>query len=115
MGYIDGHRKLSGRYERYVDETLGHGETLDSSASSSDNFSVGKVTSVVPLESLRLSWWIRPESSDLAIIKMTHRSKLSSVLGKLLHYNGSRVAVGGIIFELLAAKMNCARAGTSLL
>ena len=43
---------------------------------------------------------------------MTHRRQLSSVLRRLLHDNGSRVVVGGIILEPLAAKMDYARART---
>ena len=113
MGYIDDHRKLSGRHERYVDETLGHGETLDSSASSSDNFSIGTVTYVMPLESLHMSCWIRHDSSDLLITELIHRSRLSSVLQRLLRYNDSRVAVRVIFFDPLAAKTDFARIGTS--
>ena len=108
MGHVDDHRKLAGRHERYVDETLGHRETLDSSASSSDNFSTGTVTFVMPLESL-----IRHDSSDLIITELIHRSRLSSVLKGLLRYNDSRVAVRVIFFDPLAAKTDFARTGTS--
>ena len=115
VGYIDDHRKLYGRHDRYVDETHGHVETLGSSASSSDNFSIGTVTSVMPLETLHMSCWIRHDSSDLIITKLTRRSKLSSVLKRLLRYNDSRVAVRVIFFDPLAAKTDYARAGTSFL
>jgi len=122
---IDDHRELSGRHDRYGVETQGHVETLDSSdeVSSSDNSSAGNVTSV-PSESLKLSCWIRPESSDLTITKATvpfnmlwgtlsitclrpqiykkHRSKLSSALKRLLHNTYPGVAIRGIIFEPLA-------------
>jgi len=122
---IDDHRELSGRHDRYGVETQGHVETLDSSdeVSSSDNSSAGNVTSV-PSESLKLSCWIRPESSDLTITKATvpfnmlwgtlsitclrpqiykkHRSKLSSALKRLLQNTYPGVAIRGIIFEPLA-------------
>ena len=29
VGYTDDHRRHFGRHDRYVDETLGHSETLD--------------------------------------------------------------------------------------
>ena len=126
MGYTDDHRRHFGRHDRYVDETLGHSETLDGiaimvcvvgsggfvaapddtvpweawkqnhHASNSDDFIIGKVTSVVPLESLLVSCWIQSGSSDLTIIKLMHRRQLSSVLRSLLHDNGSKLAVRGV-------------------
>ena len=98
-----------------MDETHGHGETLDGSASSSDDFSIGMVNYVMPLEPLHMSSWIRPDPSDLIITKLTHRSKLSSVLRRLLRDNDSRVAVRVIFSDPLAAKTAYARIGTSLL
>ena len=126
VGYIDDHRKHSGRHDRCVDETFGHVETPDGiaimvsvvgsggsvaapadtvpweawkknhNASNSDDFIIGKVTSVVPLESLLVSCWIQSGSSDLTIIKLMHRRQLSSVLRSLLHDDDSKLAVRGV-------------------
>ena len=122
VGYTDDHQRHFGRHDRYVDETLGHSETLDGiaimvsvvgsggfvaapddtvpgeawnknhNASNSDDFIIGKVTSVVPLESLLVSCWIQSGSSDLTIIKLMHRRQLSSVLRSLLHDKWSEIS-----------------------
>merc|ERR1712008_108119 len=117
-------RQLSGRHDSFMVETQVEGLDSSNEECSSTSSSDGDTPSVMPLEPLKVSCWIVPESSDLTIRKATvlfnmlwgtssiaclrpqickkHKDKIRVAIRMLRVDHLPGVAVKGIIFEPLA-------------